>query len=87
MTAGAGTARSDRFTLATERTDTLTVAMVSPEFSAASNVRPLLGRFFLQTEYETVRQPVAVISDELWRSRFDTAPQVIGSLVQLTIER
>ena len=73
----------DRFTLAPEPTDTLTGAMVSPEFFSASNVRPLLGRFFLPIEYETVGQPVMVISDELWRRRFKAAPQVIGERVQL----
>jgi hypothetical protein len=73
----------DRFTLATEVTDTLTGAMVSPEFFTAANVRPLLGRFFLQSEYETVVQPVVVISDELWRRRFSGAPQVIGERILL----
>ena len=71
----------DRFTLAS--TDTLTGAMVSPEFFTTSNVRPLLGRFFLPVEYETVGQPVMVISHELWRRRFNAAPQVIGERVQL----
>ena len=73
----------DRFTLAPELTDTLTGAMVSPEFFTTSNVRPLLGRFFLESEYQTVGQPVVVISDELWRRRFNAAPQVIGERVQL----
>ena len=73
----------DRFTLAPEPTDTLTGAMVSPEFFSTSNVRPLLGRFFLPIEYETVGQPVMVISDELWRRRFKASPQVLGERVQL----
>ena len=73
----------EQFTLATEVTDTLTGAMVSPEFFTAANVRPLLGRFFLQSEYETVVQPVVVLSDELWRRRFKGAPQIIGDRVQL----
>ena len=76
----------DRFTLATELTDTLTGAMVSPEFFTASIARPLLGRFFLQREYETVGQPVVVLSDSLWRQRFKGAPQIIGERVQLNGE-
>jgi len=71
----------DRFTLALP--DTVTVAIVSPEFFTTSGVRPLLGRFFLPVEYETVGQPVMVISHELWRRRFNGAPQVIGKPVQL----
>jgi hypothetical protein len=72
-----------RFTLATEFIDTLTGATVSPEFFTASNVRPLLGRFFLPIEYESNGQPVVVISDKLWRRRFNAAPQLIGTRVQL----
>jgi len=73
-----------RFTLATEFADTVTGAMVSPEFFTASNVRPLLGRFFLPSEYESsVGEPVVVISDKLWRRRFNAAPQLIGTRVQL----
>lgn len=73
----------DQFMLGTEVADTVTGAMVSPEFFTASNVRPLLGRFFLPAEYESVGQPVAVISNNLWRQRFSAAPQVIGTPVQL----
>jgi hypothetical protein len=73
----------DRFTLAPEVTDTLRGAMVSPEFFAASNVRPFLGRFFLPSEYETVVQPVMVISHELWQRRFNAVPHVIGERFQL----
>lgn len=72
-----------RFTLATEVADTVTGALVSPEFFTASNARPLLGRFFLPSEYESVGQPVVVISDKLWRRRFNAAPQLIGTRVQL----
>lgn len=79
----AGSYSVDQFTLTTEFADTVTGAMVSPEFFTASNVRPLLGRFFLPSEYEAVGQPVVVISDKLWRRRFSAAPQVIGTRVQL----
>jgi hypothetical protein len=66
-----------------EVADTVTGATVSPEFFGAANARPLLGRFFLPVEYESIRQPVVVISDKLWRQRFKAAPQLIGTRVQL----
>ena len=72
-----------RFTLVSESVDSIAGAAVSPQFFAASNVRPLLGRLFLQSEYEAVAKPVVVISDELWRRRFKRAPQIIGTTVQL----
>ena len=73
----------DRFTLTTELTDSLTAAMVSPEFFTASNARPLLGRFFLPIEYESEAQPVVVISNNLWRRRFNAAPNLLGARIQL----
>ena len=72
-----------RFTLGTESADTVTGAMVSPEFFTASNARPLLGRFFFPIEYESARQPVIVISEKLWRQHFKAAPPLIGTPVQL----
>jgi hypothetical protein len=66
-----------------EVADTVLGATVSPEFFGAANVRPLLGRFFLPVEYESIRQPVVVISERLWRQRFKAAPQLIGTRVQL----
>ena len=72
-----------RFTLTTEYADTVTGAMVSPEFFAAASVRPLLGRFFLPSEYESVARPVAVISNDLWRRRLNAAPNLIGTRIQL----
>ena len=77
----AGSYSVEQFTLATEVADTVTGAMVSPEFFTASNVRPLLGRFFLASEYDSVGEPVVVISDKLWRRRFSASPQVIGTRV------
>ena len=73
-----------RFALATEITDTVAGAMVSPEFFTASKARPLLGRFFLPIEYESsLGEPVVVISNRLWRQRFKAAPQLLGTRVQL----
>ncbi|HUQ80960.1 MAG TPA: ABC transporter permease [Gemmatimonadaceae bacterium] len=72
----------------TLRLSTLSVAVmpgavVSSEFFTASGVRPLLGRFFTPNEYETVVQRVAVISDDLWRRRFNAAANLIGTRIQL----
>jgi len=72
-----------QFIVGTEVADTVTGATVSPEFFTASNARPLLGRFFLPIEYESIREPVVVISDKLWRGRFKGVPQLIGTRVQL----
>jgi predicted permease len=59
---------------------------VSHRYFALLGLRPQLGRFFLP-EDDSLRPPtfVAVISDQLWRSRFGAAPSVIGK--QVTIRR
>jgi predicted permease len=45
-------------------------------------VSPLLGRVFTQEE-EDARQPLAVISQALWLSRFQGDPQVLGQSIVL----
>ena len=45
-------------------------------------VAPSLGRTFTQREDEAGEQ-VAVISDEMWRDRFSSAPNVLGKKIQL----
>jgi putative ABC transport system permease protein len=73
----------EQFTLSTEVADTVTGAVVSPEFFTASNVRPWLGRFFFESEYSSAAKPVVVISNKLWRRRFNAAPQILGTVVSL----
>jgi hypothetical protein len=73
-----------RLTLSTDSfSDTVSGATVLPEFFAASNVRPLLGRFFVEGEYESVASPVVVLSHELWTKRFGAQPSIIGTRVRL----
>jgi MacB-like periplasmic core domain len=57
-------------------------AMVTPDFFAVSQTRPLLGRF-LTTEEFTAPSPVAVISHRYWVERFRSNPAAIGSQVQV----
>jgi MacB-like periplasmic core domain len=73
-----------QFTLSTDSVaDTVTGASVLPDFFPATKGRPLLGRSFAPGDYESVAQPVVVISDELWKRRFNTEPTIIGKRVRL----
>ena len=47
----------------------------------ALNVRPALGRTFVRDDETFGRHRVVILSDELWRRRFDAAPSVIGRSV------
>ncbi len=59
--------------------------LVSGNFFAVLGVRPILGRFFT-TEEAGDKQgayPVAVISERLWKSRFNSSPGVVGATIRL----
>ena len=60
-------------------------AFVTGEFFETLDVRPQLGRAIEPTDDMPGRSNVAVISDRLWRTRFESAPAVIGK--RLTLNR
>jgi predicted permease len=62
----------------------LFASLVSGNYFSALGVAPALGRGFLSAEDRPpAGQPVAVISDELWRRRFEGAPGVLGKTLRL----
>jgi len=56
----------------------LGAARVSANFFSLVGVDPQLGRAFVEGEDQPQAQPVAVISDSLWRRRFNNDLSVIG---------
>ena len=58
---------------------------VSGNYFDVLRVKPLLGRFFLPEEQgdKPGAYPVAVISERLWRSRFQVDPGVIGRTIRV----
>ena len=59
---------------------------VSGDFFATCQVRPVLGRWFLNDELETGERRVAVISEALWKRQFGARPGVIGTAITLDRE-
>lgn len=54
-------------------------AFVSANYFSTLGVKPLVGRFFLPEEDMVPdRNPVVVISAEMWRNRFGNDPTVVG---------
>ena len=66
-----------------ERTVAVAGALVSGGFFRTLGVAPRLGRFFGPEDDRPGAEPVAVISDELWRSAFGGDPGLIGRRVEI----
>ncbi|MGD0134719.1 MAG: ABC transporter permease [Bryobacteraceae bacterium] len=56
---------------------------VSPNFFSLLGVEPQLGRAFSADQGRPEGQPVVIISDAMWRSRFHGGPNVIGQSIAL----
>jgi len=62
------------------------VLRTTPNFAGALRLRPALGRMFLPSDADAAAESVALISHELWQSRFAGDPAVLGRTVQLETE-
>ncbi|HLJ77405.1 MAG TPA: ABC transporter permease, partial [Acidobacteriaceae bacterium] len=61
----------------------LPVARVTPNFFATLGVRPALGRIFVDSDGHPDSRPVVMLSNSLWRTRFNSNPEVVGSAIDL----
>ena len=57
---------------------------VSGNYFEVFGVRPRLGRFFLPEEDQTpATHPVVVVSEALWKGRFGSDPDILGTTVRM----
>jgi putative ABC transport system permease protein len=61
-------------------------AIVSPAFFPLLGVKPMLGRVFLPEEDHPNKVFSVVMSERLWRRRFNSDPQIIGRTISLDTE-
>src|ERR1700728_4366453 len=59
------------------------VARVTPNFFSMLGVRPALGRAFTPDEGRPEGQSVVMLSNALWRSRFNSNPAIVGNTIAL----
>jgi putative ABC transport system permease protein len=59
------------------------VARISPNFFDLFGVKPQLGRAFTAEEGRPEGQPVAILSDSLWRGRFGANRNIVGRTILL----
>ena len=58
-------------------------AIVRPEFFTANGVKPMLGRFFIASEYTAGQPGVVVLSRQYWDLRFQSRPEIIGTNIEV----
>lgn len=56
---------------------------VSPNFFDVLGVKPQLGRSFLPEEETPGKHRVVVLSNSIWRSRYNADPSLVGSVIRL----
>jgi predicted permease len=69
-----------------EKPELLAAMRVSSDFFAVLGVRPLLGRDFQRDDESQGRHHVVILSNNLWRRRFNGDPAVVGQKVTLAGE-
>jgi putative ABC transport system permease protein len=65
------------------QTDYIRTMMVSADFFHVLDVQPVLGRAFTPAEDSPAGEPVAILSDGLWRRRFGADTGMIGRTITI----
>lgn len=78
-----GSYSDDTSELSGELPEKLTRALVAPRFLRTLGVAPALGRNFTAQEERFGGPSAVIISDRLWRRRFNATPDVIGKSLRI----
>jgi putative ABC transport system permease protein len=77
-------AEFDNFTISGGTTpERASGARVSPEFFNVLGVAPAFGRAILPGQDQPGRDQVVILSDELWREKFNADPRVLGRVLKI----
>ncbi|MDA8019127.1 MAG: ABC transporter permease [Thermoanaerobaculia bacterium] len=61
---------------------------ISPDFFSVVTVRPLVGRTLIPSDGDLGAEPVVVIRESLWRSRFGADHEAVGQMLEVSgVER
>jgi len=60
-------------------------AQVGDDFFKVLGTQPRLGRVFLPEEQEDGKDQVVVLSDQLWRQRYNADPSIVGQTILLNL--
>ena len=59
------------------------VAYVTTDFFSTLRINPAIGRGFLTGEGQPGNDSVAILSNELWKERFGSDPEILGQTIRL----
>jgi len=62
-------------------------AHVTPRFFAVNDLKPELGRFFIEADHRSPQPGVAVLSHRYWVDRFHADSAIIGSTIDVDGQR
>jgi putative ABC transport system permease protein len=79
----AGNAFHDLTLTGADEPSIVNAAAVTPEIFPLLNAKPLAGRTLLPEDGKQGAAPVAVLNENLWRSRFGSNPTLIGQSITL----
>ena len=79
----AGNAFHDLTLTGADEPSIVNTAAVTPEIFPLLNAKPLAGRALLPQDGKQGAAPVAVLNENLWRSRFGSNPALIGQSITL----
>ncbi|MFZ0860970.1 MAG: ABC transporter permease [Candidatus Sulfotelmatobacter sp.] len=79
----AGNAFHDLTLTGADEPSIVNAAVVTPEIFPLLNAKPLAGRTLLPEDGKQGAAPVAVLNENLWRSRFGSNPTLIGQSITL----
>jgi putative ABC transport system permease protein len=69
---------------ASDRTELLFGARVTPDFFRVFGISPFLGRAFLKEDAALGHEEVIILSHELWASRFGSDPTIVGKTIKFS---
>jgi predicted permease len=67
----------------TDRPEAVSGWEFTPTLFSTLGVQATLGRTFLPEDGEPGREPVVLLSDSLWRRRYDADPRIVGRTVEM----
>jgi putative ABC transport system permease protein len=67
-----------------DASESVVAPRVTPNLFSMLDVQPLLGRTFNQSEGETGASDVVILSEAVWRQRFQADPEIVGKAVRIS---